>query len=89
MSVRSVAAQAVRSAWDWQPTRPQLALAALMLLTVLLMMIWERRQRGYATDYRRVWKRDVAAQFLYSAAIAPAALLINRMSPTHRCCPMR
>jgi len=78
MRVESVAGRALSSLKDWEPTRPQLALAALMLLTVLLMMIWERRQRGYATDYRRVWKRDLAAQFLYTAAIAPVALLINR-----------
>jgi sterol desaturase/sphingolipid hydroxylase (fatty acid hydroxylase superfamily) len=38
----------------------------------------ERRRAAYPTDYRRVWKRDVAAQVLYSIAIAPVALLINR-----------
>jgi sterol desaturase/sphingolipid hydroxylase (fatty acid hydroxylase superfamily) len=61
-----------------EPTRAQLALTVLMLTTVLVMMIWERRRAAYPTDYRRVWKRDVAAQVLYSIAIAPVALLINR-----------
>jgi sterol desaturase/sphingolipid hydroxylase (fatty acid hydroxylase superfamily) len=61
-----------------EPTHGQLALTAMALTTVLIMMIWERRHAAYATDYRRVWKRDVTAQVLYSIAIAPLALLINR-----------
>jgi hypothetical protein len=38
------------------------ALQALVLTTVLVAMIWERRQPAYPTDYRRTWKRDVAVQ---------------------------
>jgi sterol desaturase/sphingolipid hydroxylase (fatty acid hydroxylase superfamily) len=61
-----------------QPTRAELALLALMLTTALVMMIWERRRPAYQTDYRRTWKRDLAVQLLYSTAIGPLAILINR-----------
>ncbi len=60
------------------PTRPQAATNVLILTMILLMMIWERRRPAYPMDHRRTWKRDVLAQLVYVAAIAPLALIIGR-----------
>ena len=59
-------------------TRAQWAMVALLLATVLFMMVWERRRPAYKTDYRRVWKRDVAVYLAVSIVLGPLALLVNR-----------
>ncbi len=62
----------------YAPSRPLAATYALVLVTILIMMIWERRQPAYRMDHRATWKRDIGAQIVYTAAIAPVALLIGR-----------
>jgi sterol desaturase/sphingolipid hydroxylase (fatty acid hydroxylase superfamily) len=60
------------------PTRAQAATTALLLGTIVLMMILERRQPGYPADHRRTWKRDIAATIACAAAIVPLAGFIGR-----------
>ncbi|MGC3981903.1 MAG: sterol desaturase family protein [Steroidobacteraceae bacterium] len=59
------------------PTRPQAALIALVLASILVMMIWERRRPAYPMDHRKTWKRDVMATIAYIAVIAPLAEFID------------
>jgi sterol desaturase/sphingolipid hydroxylase (fatty acid hydroxylase superfamily) len=62
----------------YSPTRLDGAVWVVVLTTIVVMMVWERRQPSHGVDHRARWRRDLSAAVVCSYLIVPAASYINR-----------